>query len=84
MKCKEKITMEKYFEVAQKMRISENFLLDIRQYEPGEVAIITSLAKNDFTYNFVKETKDVDVRMLLAIIKYLDAEKELIAAQMSL
>ena len=78
---KDKITLEKYFVIAERMRTSGNFMLDISKYEPKELEIIGNLVQSDAIFRFVKETKDIDVRKLKAIMEYLDAEEKMIKAR---
>jgi len=73
----EKITMAKYVSIAEQMRNSQHYLLDISQYEPKEVEMIATLVQNDAIFNFCNEVKDMDVRKLQAIMEYLDAEEKM-------
>lgn len=76
-----KITLEKYFAVAESMRASGNFMLDISKYEPKEILIIANLVHSDAIFQFVSETKNIDVRKLKAIMEYLDAEEKMQTAR---
>lgn len=81
-KSKEKITMEKYVVVAEQIRISKNYLLDISRYEPKEVEMIATMVQDDSIFCFFNQVKDIDVRKLKAIFEYLEAEEKMIDAKM--
>lgn len=72
-----KITFEKHFLIAEKMRETKNYALNLIDYDPEDVLVICHLIKSDGIFNFVKETKDIDIRKLEAIMKYLDAEEKM-------
>lgn len=76
-KFRQKKTLEKYYMIAEQMRISGNYTLDIHEFKPEEVLTIVTLAQNDAIFNFVKEIKDMDVRVLYSTMKYLDAKEEM-------
>lgn len=72
-----KITMERYVAIAEEMRKSKNYLLDISRYNETEVATITVLAQNDAIFNFFNSVKDMDVRKIKAITEFLDAQEKM-------
>lgn len=75
-----KITMTKYVNVAEKMRNSNNYLLDISNYSAEETAMITVLVQNDAIFNFFNSVKHIDVRKIKAVVEFLDAKENLQAS----
>lgn len=73
----DKITLEKYVTVAEQMRKSENYMLDIRKYDALEVSIIATLCQNDNIFHFFNSVKDMDIRKLKAILDLLDAQEKM-------
>lgn len=79
-----KITFRKYVDIAEKMRNSNDYLLDIRNYDVEEVKLIAILCQNDALFNFFSTARDMDVLELEAIAELVDAQKKMQKAKAKL
>ena len=79
-----KITFRKYIDIAEQMCTSNNYSLDIKEYDVEEVKLIAILCQNDALFNFFSTVKDMDVLELEAIVELVDAQKKLQRAKAKL
>ena len=70
-------TFEGYVKIAKEMKESQNYNLDLSQYSPDEAYIIANLVKSDSIFSFFEKVKNVDIKKLVAIMKYCDAKEEM-------
>lgn len=82
-KLREKVTLRKYFDIAEQIRASGNYTLDIREYEPRELLAISTLVQSDAIFEFVSTVKDMDVCELYATMKFLEAEEKMYKSRTS-
>lgn len=75
-KDNKKLTLEKYVLIAEEMRTSGNYMIDIKKYTPQEIETIANLVHYDGVFEFAKATKDMDIRRIKAEVEYLEAEEK--------
>jgi len=65
----EKMTYEKYVDIVEKMKKSQDFTIDVRDYSVKELMVIHNFIMYDEVYEICKKFKHMDVRRMLKVIE---------------
>lgn len=75
---KKQVDLKRLVKIATEMRKEKSMMLDITSLSAEEASLITLMMHDDEIYEFFFETQDIPGPKILAIMKFLEAQENLL------